>query len=364
LLALMSGLSLPQRPPPPGSKKAGRASYSVMPGRPLFFILFLLALAAGCERSTDPAEVEEQRAFVARGTPNTLPVLFEEALRAAQRREGPQALERVLAIWQTRQAEVQAAHAAGDPGAVQGNLAAMRNEEIRFVLGVLGPGVISRVLSETNVGLANARFRLIEAAKQGAQTATAEVSAEEINQLLSRATALAATDQPRALGLATEAAGLLSGIDDAIIDLRRLRGVETLFPDIATQLKSEDLRAHVRLQSDAHAALRSGNRLQASQKLAAVRNEEIRLVLKATNNQASSQLLQQVDGSLNDLRRSLQAFKASGADAIRRERMLATAGDLYDQAKTAEARGDHAKALDLSSHAAGLLNSLRHLLLK
>jgi hypothetical protein len=44
--------------------------------------------------------------------------------------------------------------------------------------------------------------------------------------------------------------------------------------------------------------------------------------------------------------------------------MLATAHDLHQQARQAEAAGDHARALDLGSHAAGLLNSMRHLLVK
>ena len=285
-------------------------------------------------------------------------------MRTAQRRHGPQSLESALGIWEARQAEVRAAHAAGDPAAVQARLQRLRNEEIRFVIDVLGSSVISRVLSETNVALANARLRLLEAAKQGAQTSAAESSAEEISQLLSRATALAAQDPARSLDVATEAARLLANIDDAIIELRRLRGVETLFPDLATTLKPEELRTHVRLQSDAHAALRSGDRQQASAKLTAVRDEEIRLVLKATHNAASGHLLEQIGGSLTELRLSVQAEKAAGVDAVRRERMLATAHDLFEQAQEAEARGDHARALDLGSHAAGLLNSLRHLLVK
>ncbi|HEX6064093.1 MAG TPA: hypothetical protein VFZ04_07700, partial [Longimicrobiales bacterium] len=299
-----------------------------------------------------------------RGAPNTLSVLFEEALRTAQRRQGAASIRQALDIWQARQAEVQAAHSAGDPSAVQAKLQSMRNAEIRFVLSVFGNAVVSRVLSETNVALAHARFRLLEAGQQGAQTAAAEASAEEVSQLLSRATATATLDPERALDLGTEAARLLDGIDDAIIDLRRVRGVETLFPEIASSLAAEQLRTHVRLQSEAHAALRAGDRQIASAKLAAVRAEEIRLVLRATRNEASGELLQQLDASIGELTLSLQAFKATGTDALRRERMLATARDLYQQAQIAQARGDHARALDLGSHAAGLLNSLRHLLVK
>lgn len=331
---------------------------------PFFLAVLLLAVAAGCERTIDPSIVEAERALRPRGAPNTLQALFEEALRVAQRRHGPDALENALAAWEDRQAAAQAAHAAADPGALQAELRAMHVEETRFVLDVLGPGVISRVLSESNVGLANARLRLIEAARQGAQTGAAEASAQEISQLLSRATALVSSDPAQALEVATEAARLLAGIDDAIIELRRLRGVETLFPELAPRLQSEDLRAHVRLQTEAHAALRAGQRAEASQKLAAVRSEEIRLVLKATNNAAAGQLLQQVEVAFAELRHHLQAEKAGGVSAVRRERMLATAHDLFEQAKAAETRGDHARALDLGSHAAGLLNSLRHLLVK
>ena len=345
------------------AKRPPRRHISGMRRWPFLFAL-LLPLAAGCERATDPSVVEEERIRMPRGAPNTLSVLFEEALRTAQRREGAASIRSAIEIWQARQAEVQAAHAAGEPSAVQAKLQSLRNAEIRFVLSVFGNTVVSRVLSETNVALANARFRLLEAAQQGAQTTAAEASAEEVSQLLSRATAWASRDPARALDLGTEAARLLDGIDDAIIDFRRVRGVETLFPEIASSLPAEQLRTHVRLQSDAHAALRAGARHAASEKLAAVRAEEIRLVLKATRNAASGELLQQLESSIGELTLSLQAFKATGSDALRRERMLVTARDLYQQAQTAQARGDFAGALDLGSHAAGLLNSLRHLLVK
>ena len=335
-----------------------------MPRRPVFLVLLLMAVSAACERAaTGPSAIEEDRAR-ARGAPNTLPVLFDEALRTAQQRNGHDALNTALKTWESRQAEVQAAYAARDPAALQARLQALRNEEIKLTVDVLGTGVVARALSESNLALMEARQRITEAAQQGAQTSAAETAADEITQLLSRATALQSSEPERALAVATEAARLLATIDDTIIELRRLRGVESLFPEVAAQLKPDDLRAHARLQGEAQNALRDGERGLARAKLEAVRSEEIRLVLQASGERACEQLLGQVAASIGELRNSLNLLDADDGDALRLERMLATAHDLHQQARHAESAGDHARALDLGSHAAGLLNSMRHLLVK
>jgi hypothetical protein len=336
-----------------------------MSGRLFPLALLLLAASAACERAaTDPSVLEADRATPSRGAPNTLPTLFNEALRTAQLRSGADAVNGALKTWEARQAEVQAAHAAGNPAGVQARLQALRNEEIKLIVGVLGPEVVTRALSESNAALADARRRITEAAQQGAQTGAAEVAAGEIDELLSRATTMSASDPARALGDVTEAARLLGNIDDAIIELRRLRGVESLFPEVAPRLAPEALRRHARLQGDAQAALRSGDRAGARAKLEAVRAEEIRLVLQASDERAFIRLLGQVSAALGELRNSVQNAAASDGDLLRLERMLATAHDLHQQARQAEAAGDHARALDLGSHAAGLLNSMRHLLVK
>ena len=336
-----------------------------MPRRPVFLLLLLMAVSAACERAaTGPSVIEEDRGKAARGAPNTLPVLFDEAIRTAQHRNGHEALNTALKAWESRQAEVQAAYAAGDPAALRARLQALRNEEVKLIVDVLGPSVVARALGESNVALADARQRITEAALQGAQTAAAQTAADEINQLLSRATALQSSEPERALAIATEAARLLATIDDTIIELRRLRGVESLFPEVAAQLKPDDLRAHARLQGEAQNALRDGERGLAREKLEAVRSEEIRLVLQASGERACVQLLGHVAASIGELRNSLNLLDADDGDALRLERMLATAHDLHQQARHAESAGDHARALDLGSHAAGLLNSMRHLLVK
>ena len=324
----------------------------------------MVVVAAACDRAaTGLSAIEEDGARTVRGAPNTLAALFDEALHTAQHRNGA-ALNTALATWEARQAEVQAAYAARDPAAVQARLQALRDEEIKLILDVLGPDIITRALRESNVALAEARHRILEAAQQGAAAGPAEAAAGEINELLSRATALQANQPARALAIVVEAARLLGSIDDTIVELRRLRGVESLFPEIAAELEPEELRTHARLQGDAQEALREGERRLARERLEAVRAEEIRLVLKASNQLACEQLLGQVGAAIGELRTSLESVDAQDGDVLRLERMLATAHDLHQQARHAEAAGDHARALDLGSHAAGLLNSMRHLLVK
>ena len=358
----------PPRPPVDQAGLAKRPSGRHIPGMPrqsFLFVLLLLATSAACERAaTGPSIIEEDRVGAARGARNTLPALFTEALRTAQLRAGSAAVNAALQAWASRQAEVQAAYAAGDAAAVQANLHALRNEEIRLIIGVLGTEVVTRVLVESNGALADARQRIAEAAQLGAQTGVADAAVTEIEQLLARATTLAASQPQHALAIVTEAARLLETIDDTIIELRRLRGVESLFPEVVARLQPQALRRHARLQGDAQAALRGGDRAAARARLEAVRAEEIRLVLQATNERACEQLLGQIAASITELRHSLKGVESSDGDLLRLERMLATAHDLQQQARHAEAAGDHAKALDLGSHAAGLLNSMRHLLVK
>ena len=52
-----------------------------MPRRPIFLVLLLMAVSTACERAaTGSSVIEEDRAKAARGAPNTLPALFDEAL--------------------------------------------------------------------------------------------------------------------------------------------------------------------------------------------------------------------------------------------------------------------------------------------
>jgi hypothetical protein len=290
-----------------------------------------------------------------------LPALLGDALLAAQRDHGNKRVAALLTDWEARQAEVRALHDAGDRAAVQRKLQALKNEEIRIVLNVFGPEIVPRVIRESYRNLANANVRIHQSARDDAEHVQAQATAQQIHSMLERASTLSESDPERALAVATQAAEQLAAIDDLIINLQRVRGIETLFPLAAQKLSAEDLARHSHLQRVSALALSSNDRTDSNEKLAALRAEEIRIVLATLGNEASVQLLQEAETALRDARVKLDLMKQSGQDVLRLQRMYKSATDFYNHARTAEQAGDHVTALDHGSHAAGLLNSLRHL---
>ena len=330
--------------------------------RPFVFAL-ILALGA-CERATTDPSVPAEAGGMQPGKANTLPVLFGNALLKTQRQLGAEAVGELMAEWEARQAEVRAAHTTGDRNAVQSKLQALHNEEIRIILKVFGPEVVKQVIYESYMELGAARIRIDEAERGGAHTASAAATSRQIQNMLDRATVLSNRQPARALAMATQAAALLAAIDDSIIELRRVRGIETLFPAAAAKLSPRELAAHAQLEKEAQRALRDGQRSVAGEKLAALRAEEIRLVLDVMGRHTATRVLRDVHAVLRDMRTRIDALKREGADVSRLERMLNSATDMYNRGDRADREGDAATALDLGSHAAGLLNSLRHLTAK
>lgn len=334
--------------------------------RPLYFVLPLLVAVTACERAaTDPSIPEEYIAGRHQpGTANTLPVLFGDALLKIQRQQGTAQLESTLARWTALQDEVRVAHANGDRKSAQAKLHALHAEEVRLIVHTFGPSIVTRVISESSIELAAARTRIAAAAASGAAVTAAETGAQQVSGMLARARVLLMSDPAGALAVATQAAKLLAGIDDSIVELHRIRGVEQLFPAASQKLSSLELAVHGRLTAEAQAALRAGNRSAATEKLAAVRAEEIRLVVRVLGSAAARDLLRDLDRALKDVRTRLSVHNLAGHDVSRFERMLSTATDLHNHATAALQKGEVTTALDLGSHAAGLLNSLQHLTVK
>jgi hypothetical protein len=327
----------------------------------LFFLTLLLAPAACDRAATDPSVAADYAAVLTAKT-NTLPALLGDALLVAQREDGSKRVAALLTEWEARQAELRALHDAGDRAAVQRKLQALKNEEIRIVLNVFGPEIVPRVIRESYRNLANANVRIHQSARDDGEHIQAQATAQQIHTMLERASAISERDPERALVMATQAAEQLAAIDDLITNLQRVRGIETLFPLAAQQLSAEELARHSQLQRVSALALGSSNRSESNEKLAAVRAEEIRIIVATLGNQASAELLREAEVAMRDARVKLDLMKESGRDVLRLQRMLKSATDFYNHARTAERAGDHAIALDHGSHAAGLLNSLRHLM--
>jgi phage shock protein A len=105
--------------------------------------------------------------------------------------------------------------------------------------------------------------------------------------------------------------------------------------------------------------VRSGQNDRAHTALRAVRAERIRVVLEILGSEAVDQILQDVKRAHTEAAVGVTQARTAGRDVFRLERMLDTARDLYSRASQAFTRGDAATALDLGSHAATLVNSIR-----
>lgn len=253
-----------------------------------------------------------------------------------------------------------AASQALSPAVAALKFSALTPEELRVILNVVGPEIVQRLISESNESIVDVRARISAAALHGADTQSAEVALRRINELLTQATALKTTDAAQALSIASDAAQQLDELSSAAAGLRRVRTVEDLFPEVSATLPASELRRHAQLNGEMQAALRSGARALAMEKIEAVRAEEIRLVLLATNNRAATELVGQVGSTITELRATIKEQQKRGADVMRAQRMLKLAADLHNRSNTAAVLGDYVTALDLASHASGLLNSLRH----
>jgi hypothetical protein len=163
---------------------------------------------------------------------------------------------------------------------------------------------------------------------------------------------------------------LLSGVEYYLVESQRINGVEGLFPMAVAKLNADSNASPAAQQAvkDAQSAdalartsLRSGDRSAAHTRLAQARAQQINVVLQAFGSEAVTHLISQLDARVTIMRTTLDSIEKSGTDAIRFERMLREATDLAARARDAAKKGDSATALDLGSHAAGMLNALQHL---
>lgn len=339
--------------------------------------LFLAAAITACDRAPTEPRLRGLVDLIAaneKGTTasasSTLPALLSQAVAKLEKEEGHVGVETAFADWTKLQDQLQAQVVASDRSAVQAKLAAIHAEELRIVLRELGQSVVTRVLSETNVGMAEAGALIVNAQAAGEDMSRALTIAQQVRRTSAAASkALAADEYVKALDLATQSASLLNGLTYFLVELRRIDGIEALYPRAVGQIAStkgaaaaDALTADVKvLDAAARTALRSANRSTAQAKLSAVRAEQIQVVLDVLGERAATTLVERVATRISQTRAVLSELDRSGRDVARYQRMLREANDLNVRAATAISKGDPATALDLGSHAAGLLNALQHL---
>jgi len=345
-------------------------------------ILFVTAvIAAACDRApTDPSvDVESMLAATnptaaagIRPLAGSLPALFREAVAQVEKTEGRAGVQALLGDWRRLQDELQQQAATADRVVIQAKLDAIHEEELRIVMTGLGERVVPRVIKETRIELSAAHMEIAAQSLEGADLTRAVMVAQQVQSKLAKADlALSANRLNESLDAASQAAALLGGLEYYLIEIDRIPGLENLLPRAVAKLASEstpDAQALLRRaeQTAAHVrtALRSGDRSTAQAQLVAARAEQIQLVLRVLGPGTAGKLVEEVNAGTAEARTTLAALEAAGRDVARDQRMLTEAVDLAHRARAALAKGDNATALDLGSHAAGLLNALQHLIRK
>ncbi|MGQ0815972.1 MAG: hypothetical protein ACT4O1_16195 [Gemmatimonadota bacterium] len=345
---------------------------------PWFFALALGAsLAPACDRAPTGPALDDVAALLSISNPavsnsrifdSTLPALFRESVARVEKIQGRPGVDALLGDWRRLQEELKAEAVSASRPAIQAKLAAIHNEELRVVERVLGARAVTRVISEANIGLAEARA-LIAVAASGEDMSAANSVADRVAARLATARqAISVSAAREALDEASQAASLLAGLRYYLIESRRVGGLETLLPQAIAKLSAEprdasagELLARIESLNDrTRATLRAGDRAASHQLLADARAEQIRIVLRVLGNASAQQLVEKVDERAGEAAAGVAAAKAAGRDVAKLERMLHEAQDMNARAQTALAKGDAETALDLGSHAAGLLNAVQH----
>lgn len=321
------------------------------------------ALAAACDRTA--TGVDDIGALLPSST-STLPALFRESIAKVDRTNGPRAVDNLLADWRSLQEELKAEAPSAARGTIQAKLAAIHNEELEIVEKVLGPRVVARLIGDNNVGLAEARAHILAAEASGADMASARSVAVEVEKKMTAARrALAAARTREALDAGTSAAATLAGLRYFLIEGRRIAGLESLLPRVAEKLEvSNDnatLIALETLKKQTTEALRSGDRAASQLRLAELRRQNIKVVLRVLGHDVAVRIVDDVDARAKEVQATVASLKTNGRDVTKLERMTREAIDLNIRARAALKKGDAETALDLGSHAAGILNAVQHL---
>lgn len=335
------------------------------------------ALATACDRTPTGPEVDDVAALLAISNPaaansrifnNTLPALFRESVARVQARHGRAGVELLLADWRDLQEKLKKEAPTASRSAVQARLAAIHEAELRIVRRVLGIDAIHRVIREAGMALAEANLQIAAAADRGEDMASPQsVAREAATGLEAARRAISQADSRSALEAASQAATLVAGLRYYLLEARRIHGLETLLPQAIEKLSAgrPTIPAAITrldaLDARTRAALAAGQRSESHALLAQLRAEQIALVIRALGTDRIALLIRQVDERAREIAPGIDSAKPTDRDAIRVERMVHEAQDMSARARAALANGDAATALDLASHAAGLLNAAQHL---
>jgi hypothetical protein len=338
-----------------------------------------VAMATACEQTpVDPtggsmdltAVLFGDEAAALTGVPMSLPALVQSAIFKVYNEQGAQAARTMVMDLRRLQEQARTADSSGNRELAATRQRALHAEQISMVLNVFGGDVAGHVIEAVRADLTLLEDRLPDVAHNGRDGAVdrARDLLAQVRELLTDAEVAAESGARRAgLDAATRAAAMTESVRHAFAESLRLPGLDDLLGSARHSLRetarTEATRALFddveRLRLAAQDAVRTGDRQRAHAALAAVRSAQIRIVLQVLGPAVVRDMLDGATASAAALKTDIAAVRHSGRDVTRLERMLSSARDMLLQAETAFADGDSAGALDLGSHAVGLINALR-----
>jgi hypothetical protein len=344
--------------------------------RSLSGLLLVVLLSAACDSTpSDPLDPRTDIAALLNGDPAagttpglSLPGLVYSAVHKVYSEQGASAARALVTDLRRMEEQGREALTAAGREAPVDRLGSVRREEMRIVLQVFGDAIVPRIIDAV----------LLEAVRLVEQVDGAELSrmvvprarellAQVDGQLAEATAALARRDALTALDAATRAGASAEAARHVLAGARRITGLEELFERAAVQLQTERgavesraaLAEYNALQRAAESVVRNGDRSRAHDALRAVRSEQIRLVLDVLGPAAVRQLVGEVAEGAGQVDQGIGAARQAGRDVARLERMSVVSRDMLQRAQAALETDDVGLALDLGSHAAGLVNAAR-----
>lgn len=327
---------------------------------------------AACDRTPgDPLDSSHDVAALldadaSRLSPHTLEGLLQSAVHRVYTEQGSGAARVLVAELRRLQDAERRASDGMDRDVAAQRLQALRAEQVGIVLRVFGNPVVDRIRAGVTLEAARLNRGVSELEVDGRSVATARELLDTMGDLVAEADrASAAGDYPAALDAAARAAATADAVRAGMMDANRIAGLAELFDLSAARLQEEngsaatDLTRYHTLRAAADHAVRDGDRDRAQNALEAVRAEQVRVVLEVLGIEAAERLVDAVRSSAIATEADVTREIAAGRDLVRIARMAAAARDMAHRAAAALSSGDPATALDLASHAAGLVNSAR-----
>ncbi|HEU5209498.1 MAG TPA: hypothetical protein VFU06_08810 [Longimicrobiales bacterium] len=283
-------------------------------------------------------------------SPYSRSAVFRAAIDAVIETEGSQLLWRRTASLRAHSAAARAAQERADTAAQLAAEQMHRDAQVAFMAYALGDARIDDIVHQVRGAVDDARMRLDVLRTGGHDVTRAAVLVQDADALLARS-----GSQPvDVLATALDAADVLARLDQILRSVERLPSLDELFAATISEVRESAgpraaralLAEHQTLVREAQGALADGGRVRAHDRLQQVRERQVRIVAQRMGESGVRRHV----GAVVAAEKALQGF----AD----ERRRVVARDYLDQAISALARGEVARALDRAAVAAEIVNAL------